>query len=172
MALIPSATNIIVPLVNASDEIIGSGEKMDVHSKGLLHRAFSVLIFDPKGQMLIHQRARHKYHSPALWTNACCGHPYVGEDMKTAAERRLKEEMGISCELTYHFTFQYRAEFSNGLIENEIDHVYKGIIDKGFEVNPNEVANYKWQPLEEIKKDMSLRPGEFTAWFHEIMKRF
>jgi isopentenyl-diphosphate delta-isomerase len=170
MAVIPSITDIIIPLVNSSDEIIGSGEKIDVHLKGLLHRAFSVLIFNQKGQMLIHQRALGKYHSPGLWTNACCGHPFIGEEMKNAAERRLLEEMGISCELEYNFTFQYRSMFENGLIENEIDHVYKGIFEGNFETNPDEVADYKWQNIIDIKKDIQLKPDSFTIWFKEIMK--
>lgn len=170
MSVIPPVSNIIVPLVNASDEIIGSGEKIDVHRKGLLHRAFSVLIFNQKGEMLLHQRASQKYHSPGLWTNACCGHPYLNEEMKAAAQRRLKEEMGISCDLTYTFTFQYKAAFENDLIENEIDHVYSGIFNGSFEVNPDEVANYKWISKEEIKSKIASKPEEFTVWFKEIMK--
>lgn len=162
---------IIVPLVNELDEIIGSGEKMDVHLKGLRHRAFSVLIFNNKGEMLIHQRALHKYHSPGLWTNACCGHPYIGEGMKTAAERRLTEEMGISCSLTYDFTFAYQAKFSNGLIENEIDHVYLGTFDDTFEVNPAEVAAYKWVNPDDVKKEILSQPENFTFWFREIMNK-
>jgi isopentenyl-diphosphate Delta-isomerase len=169
MNTFPFPRPIIVPLVNNEDEIIGSGEKLDIHQKGLLHRAFSVLIYNKKGEMLIHQRALHKYHSPGLWTNACCGHPFVGEEMKAAAERRLAEEMGIESSLKYHFTFSYYAKFDNGLIENEIDHVYHGTCDKQFETNKDEVADHKWLLPNEIKEQIKTKPDAFTVWFREIM---
>lgn len=163
--------NIIITLVNEQDEICGYEEKMKVHEKGLLHRAFSVLIFNQKGEMLIHQRAFSKYHSPGLWTNACCGHPNEGESNHDAAYRRLGEEMGFQTELSYQFTFHYRAEFTNGLIENEIDHVYFGEFDGSFVVNPEEVADFKWLSLSEIRKQMEESSEKFTVWFKEIVKR-
>lgn len=162
--------SIIIPLVNEFDEIIGSGEKMDVHVKGLLHRAFSVIIFNSQGEMLLHQRAFEKYHSPGLWTNACCGHPYIGEEMEVASKRRLFEEMGIDCELSYQFTFRYKADFDNGLTEHEIDHVYKGVFDKKFTANPSEVAAYKWLAIEDIKACIENEPESYTYWFKVLMR--
>ncbi len=164
-------TDIIITLVNEKDEIIGYDEKIKVHREGLLHRAFSVLIFNKEGKMLIHQRALHKYHSPGLWTNACCGHPNKGEDNAAAAFRRLKEEMGFNSDLNYQFTFHYKADFSNGLTENEIDHVFFGEYNQEFKVNPEEVADYKWVDVEELKKDVLSDPQSYTVWFKEILKR-
>jgi isopentenyl-diphosphate delta-isomerase len=163
--------NTIITLVNEADEITGYEEKMKVHREGLLHRAFSVLIFDEAGQMLIHQRAFSKYHSPGLWTNTCCGHPNRGEENRAAAVRRLGEEMGFQTELKHQFTFHYRAEFDNGLIENEIDYVYFGEFVGDFQANPEEVADYKWLSLESIKNDIAESPEKYTVWFKEIMKR-
>jgi isopentenyl-diphosphate Delta-isomerase len=162
---------IYIPIVNSQDEIIGHGEKLEVHRLGQLHRAFSILVFNKKRQMLIHQRALHKYHSGGLWTNACCGHPNEGEEMQAAVNRRLVEEMGFGCELEYAFKFQYKADFDNGLTENEIDHVYVGEYDGDFTVNPDEVADYKWVDMEDVLYDISIRPEKYTVWFKEIMKR-
>jgi isopentenyl-diphosphate Delta-isomerase len=161
---------ILIPTVDVDDNIIGNGEKLSVHLSGQLHRAFSILIYNEKGQMLIHQRAMGKYHSEGLWTNACCGHPNVGESMETAVKRRLQEEMGIVCTLEFDFKFQYRAVFENGLIENEIDHVYRGVINSSFEVNPEEVMAYKWANTEEIKADMEGFPKKYTVWFKKIIE--
>jgi isopentenyl-diphosphate delta-isomerase len=169
---VSNTKNITITLVDANDTITGYEEKMEVHRKGLLHRAFSILIFNKDGQMLIHQRALKKYHSPGLWTNACCGHPNKGENILDAAHRRLGEEMGFDCELNFKFKFHYRAEFGNGLIENELDHVYVGQFDSTFEVNPLEVADYKWMEVSDIQKDISFNPENYTVWFKEIMKRF
>jgi len=163
--------NIIITLVDANDTITGYEEKLEVHKKGLLHRAFSILIFNKNGEMLIHQRALEKYHSPGLWTNACCGHPNQGEDLLEAAHRRLGEEMGFDCELNFKFKFHYRAEFDNGLIENELDHVFRGQYDTSFTVNPLEVADYKWMEVKDIQIDIQKNPENYTVWFKEIMKR-
>ncbi len=162
---------IYIELVDSNDCIIGAEEKLVVHQKGLLHRAFSILIFNKNGEMLIHQRALHKYHSGGLWTNACCGHPNAGESMETAVHRRLKEEMGFDCPLEMKFIFQYRAEFENGLIENEIDHVYVGEFNNDFTFNPEEVADYKWVNLENVQKDVNLNPAKYTIWFNKILKQ-
>lgn len=164
-------TDIYIPLVNENDEIIGYEEKLEVHLKGYLHRAFSILVYNDAGQLLIHQRALEKYHSPGLWTNTCCGHPNKGESMEAAVHRRLKEEMGFDCDLKYDFTFQYNAQFDNGLIENEIDHVYKGVFNDAFIVNSEEVNAYKWVNTEEIKSDVIQNPDDYTVWFREIMGR-
>ncbi|KPM48766.1 isopentenyl-diphosphate Delta-isomerase [Jiulongibacter sediminis] len=171
MENLPTKTDIIITLVNEKDEIIGHDEKIKVHREGTLHRAFSVLIFNEAGKMLIHQRALHKYHSPGLWTNACCGHPNKDEKIEDAAFRRLGEEMGFRCPLSYQFTFHYRAEFDNGLTENEIDHVFFGEYNQTFEVNPKEVADYRWASVESIKKEVGKNPDNFTVWFKEILGR-
>lgn len=162
---------IYIELVDNNDSIIGSEEKLVVHQKGLLHRAFSILVFNENGEMLIHQRALNKYHSGGLWTNACCGHPNAGESMETAVHRRLKEEMGFDCPLELKFIFKYRAEFDNGLIENEIDHVYVGKFNDDFTFNPEEVADYKWVNLADVREDVSLNPAKYTIWFKKILEQ-
>jgi isopentenyl-diphosphate delta-isomerase len=160
-----------IALVNDDDEIIGYDEKLKVHLLGLLHRAFSVLIFNRKGEMLIHQRAFVKYHSPGLWTNACCGHPNEGDTMLVAARRRLGEEMGFNCDLEYKFTFRYHAEFDNGLTEHEIDHVFYGEFNDDFVANPEEVAAFKWVKVSEVKEEIKVNPESYTVWFREILER-
>ncbi len=160
-----------IPLVDDDDNIIGHAEKMEVHLSGLLHRAFSILVFNDKNEILIHQRAFGKYHSPGLWTNTCCGHPNEGETMETAVHRRLQEEMGFDCNLSHKFTFRYKAVFENGLTENEIDHVYIGIFNQTFSVNPDEVADYKWISVAQTKELIHQNPDNFTVWFKEIMNR-
>lgn len=161
-----------IPLVNDDDEIIGSGEKLDVHEKGLLHRAFSILIYNKRGEMLIQQRALSKYHSPGLWTNTCCSHPHVGETMEQAISRRLVEEMGFVCELKYQFKFQYKASFSNGLTEHELDHVYKGFYDSEVTINLEEVDSYKWVSKSILLKDIAENPDNYTYWFKYLLKNY
>lgn len=158
-----------IPLVDDQDNITGHAEKMEVHVNGWLHRAFSILVFNDKNEILIHQRAFGKYHSPGLWTNTCCGHPNEGETMEAAVHRRLQEEMGFDCDLTHKFTFRYHALFDNGLTENEIDHVYIGTFNETFTVNPEEVADYKWISIAETKELIEKNPADFTVWFKEIM---
>jgi isopentenyl-diphosphate delta-isomerase len=160
---------ITITLVDKDDNVSGYEEKLLVHQKGLLHRAFSILIFNKKGEMLIHQRALSKYHSPGLWTNACCGHPNKGETVLDAAHRRLGEEMGFDSPLHYQFKFHYQAELENGLIENEIDHVYFGEYNDTFIVNPNEVEDFKWVVTSQIKEETKSTPENFTVWFRKIM---
>lgn len=157
-------------LVNELDEETGSGEKLWVHQQALLHRAFSVLIFNDSNELLIHQRVLGKYHSGGLWTNTCCGHPNVNEEIKAAAERRLGEEMGFSCKLDFLYKFQYKTTFENQLTENEIDHVFTGIYNDSFEVNPAEVMNYKWVRVADIVEDAANNPEQYTFWFKEILK--
>ena len=159
-----------IPLVDDADNIIGHAEKLEVHLQGWLHRAFSILVFNAKNEMLIHQRAFGKYHSPGLWTNTCCGHPNEGESMEAAVHRRLQEEMGFDCALSHKLTFRYKAVFDNGLTENEIDHVYIGTFNDTFMVNPDEVATYKWLSISEIQKLILQNPEDFTVWFREIMR--
>ena len=163
--------DIIIPIIDEKDVVIGGMEKLEVHKKGLLHRAFSIIIKNKKDEFLIHRRAIGKYHSPGLWTNTCCGHPNYGEDIGRAVHRRLKEEMGIESELSHLFTFRYKAFFENGLTENEIDHVYFGVYNGEFDVNPEEVCDFKWLSLEEIETEIFENPELFTVWFKEIMAR-
>ena len=152
-------------LVDEQDNPIGTCEKMEAHRKGLLHRAFSVFIFDAQGRMLLQQRALSKYHSGGLWTNACCSHPFPGEDNLTAATRRLQEELGFTTSLRKAFDFCYRAAFDNGLTEHEFDHVFVGQYEGTLEVNPQEVMDYCFLSLEEIENQLETRPDRYTEWF-------
>jgi len=133
-----------IVLVDKDDREVGKAEKMAVHKKGLLHRAFSVLVFNSKGELLLQQRAKEKYHCGGLWTNTCCSHPRKGETVSQAAHRRLLEEMGVDCELEEIFSFSYRVDFPNGLTENELDHVLIGKSDSRPKPDPKEVEQWKW----------------------------
>jgi isopentenyl-diphosphate delta-isomerase len=155
-----------VILVNERDEPTGSMEKMEAHRKALLHRAFSVFIFNGRGEMLLQQRAAHKYHSAGLWTNACCSHPRPGEDTRDAAFRRLSEEMGFTTGLEKLFDFIYRSEFENGLTEYEFDHVFAGVYDGTIHPNMEEVSDYCFRSTREIRADLASDPQKYTAWYH------
>lgn len=159
-----------VILVDQQDNPIGLMEKIEAHEKALLHRAFSVFVFNDKNELMLQQRAAEKYHSPLLWTNTCCSHQRDGESNIEAGKRRLQEEMGFSCELEEVFSFIYKAPFDNGLTEHEYDHVMIGRFNDEPIVNPKEVASYKWKPLEEVKNDIENHPEEYTAWFKIIFK--
>lgn len=161
-----------VILVNEKDEPIGLMGKMEAHEKGLLHRAFSVFVFNSKQEVLLQQRAVCKYHSPNLWTNTCCSHPRVGETNQQAGERRLQEEMGLQVPLQEVFSFIYKAPFDNGLTEHEYDHVLIGYSDAQPQINPEEVASWKWLSLEAIKEDILQAPERYTAWFKIIFEEF
>lgn len=161
-----------VILVNEKDEPIGLMGKMEAHEKGLLHRAFSVFIFNSKQEVLLQQRAACKYHSPNLWTNTCCSHPRAGETNQQAGERRLQEEMGLQVPLQEVFSFIYKAPFDNGLTEHEYDHVLIGYSDAQPQINPEEVASWKWLSLEAIKEDILQAPERYTAWFKIIFEEF
>lgn len=154
-----------VILVNESDEAVGTMEKMEAHRKALLHRAFSVFIFNKDGEMLLQQRADVKYHSAGLWTNACCSHPSPGEDIEAAALRRLKEELGFTTSLTPAFNFTYKASFSNGLTEHEYDHVYVGEYNGNIYPNIEEVKDYTHKSINEIASWIDREPTTFTSWF-------
>ncbi len=151
-------------LVDDTDTAWGKMEKMEVHQLGLLHRAFSVFIFNSNGELLLQQRASGKYHSGGLWTNTCCSHPRYGEDTSFAASRRLEEEMGIRCHLDYGFSFVYKVRFDNGLIENEYDHVYFGVSDTPFKPDPDEVQDWKYISMEKLIGDMKKNPADYTEW--------
>jgi isopentenyl-diphosphate delta-isomerase len=155
----------MVVLVDPNDKEIGMMEKMEAHEKGLLHRAFSLFIFNSKGEWLLQQRAWGKYHSPGLWTNACCSHPRQGETSQAAAMRRLQEEMGMYCQARPVFQFLYRSEFSNTLIEHELDHVLIGYSDTAPKPNPKEVAGYRYVSLADLEYELKQYPTNFTVWF-------
>jgi isopentenyl-diphosphate delta-isomerase len=154
-----------VILVNKEDHEIGVMEKMEAHEKGVLHRAFSIFLFNKKGEILLQQRANHKYHSGGLWTNTCCSHPRPGESLAEATERRLMEEMGIACKMWPAFSFIYKKKFSNGLTEHELDHVFLGKYDDAPNINREEVEDWKYMSLDDIQTDIELNPEKYTAWF-------
>ncbi|MGC6437972.1 MAG: isopentenyl-diphosphate Delta-isomerase [Flavobacteriaceae bacterium] len=161
-----------VILVNEQDEQIGLMPKMEAHEKAILHRAFSVFIFNSKHELMLQQRAAHKYHSPLLWTNTCCSHQRDGESNLEAGKRRLEEEMGFVTPLTETTSFIYKAPFDNGLTEHELDHIMVGNYDGEPIINPDEVADWKWMPLEAVKSDIALNPQLYTAWFKIIFEKF
>lgn len=154
-----------VILVTQHDEPIGTMDKMEAHQKGVLHRAFSVFVFNSKNQLLLQRRALTKYHSAGLWTNTCCSHPRPNEENLSAANRRLKEEMGMETTLSYKTSFIYKTEFDNGLTEHEFDHVFIGNTDVDPKINTEEVDNFKWVSLEELKADIKTNPELYTSWF-------
>lgn len=160
-----------VILVNKVDEAIGTMPKQQAHVEGKLHRAFSVFIFNRLGELLLQQRALDKYHSAGKWTNTCCSHPRPGEETLAAAKRRLKEEMGLECELNWEFSFSYIAEFENGLIENEYDHVYFGVSDTLPHPNPQEVAAFKYLKMEELDKNLLQDEQKYTAWLKKCFSQ-
>ncbi|MGB5237696.1 MAG: isopentenyl-diphosphate Delta-isomerase [Flavobacteriaceae bacterium] len=162
----------VVILVNERDEVLGTMPKMKAHEKAVLHRAFSVFILNDEGEIMLQQRAGDKYHSPLLWTNTCCSHQRVGETNISAGTRRLQEEMGFTTELRELFSFVYKAPFDNGLTEHELDHVMVGFYSDPPVINPKEVADWKWAEPEDIKNDIEINSGQYTAWFKIIFERF
>ena len=161
-----------VVLVDAQDRQVGTMEKMEAHEKGVLHRAFSVFLFDNAGQLIIQQRAWTKYHSPGLWANTCCSHPRENEPIIEAGKRRLKEEMGMDADLRPLFSFIYKADMGNGLIEHELDHVLVGYANTEPHINLQEVASYRSMRLEDIQMDLQRRPERYTEWFKIVFDRF
>ena len=161
-----------VILVDEQDNPIGLMSKLEAHQKAVLHRAFSVFIFNDKGELMLQQRAKHKYHSPGLWTNTCCSHQREGESNVQAGKRRLQEEMGFTTDLREVTSFIYKAPFDNGLTEHEFDHVLLGYYEDDPEINPDEVASWKWMPLEEVNNDIDNHPDIYTVWFVIIFTKF
>lgn len=155
----------LVILVNESDDPVGTMEKVQAHQQPILHRAFSIFIFNYQGEMLLQKRAGNKYHSAGLWTNACCSHPRPGEDTAAAAARRLKEEMGFSVKLKKVFDFIYKASFDNGLHEYEFDHVFTGFYGQEVVPDPDEVSDYCFMNMEAIQASLYSSPEKYTAWF-------
>lgn len=163
----------MVILVDSNDNTIGQMPKMEAHEKGMLHRAFSVLIFNSNGELLLQRRAVGKYHSGGLWTNTCCSHPQPGQDIAIAAVKRLQEEMGIRANIDYHSCFMYRTELDHGLQEYEFDHIYTGRSDELPVLNPDEVMEYKYLSPEKVSEDMLKNPETYSVWFkiiwHKLM---
>ena len=161
-----------VILVDVLDNQLGLMPKMEAHEKAVLHRAFSVFIFNIKGELMLQQRAAHKYHSPLLWTNTCCSHQRDGETNIEAGKRRLEEEMGFKTDLKEVFSFVYKAPFDNGLTEHELDHVMLGRFEGEPSINPEEVASWKWMDIDLIHADLNNNPADYTVWFAIIFDRF
>jgi isopentenyl-diphosphate delta-isomerase len=161
-----------VILVDTNDNPIGLMNKLEAHEKALLHRAFSVFILNDKKELMLQQRAHHKYHSPLLWTNTCCSHQRENETNIGAGTRRLREEMGFVTELKEMFHFIYKAPFDNGLTEHELDHVMIGYYDDIPVINDDEVESWKWMKIEDIKNDMIINPDIYTVWFKIIFEEF
>lgn len=159
-----------VILVDVNDQVVGSGQKMEVHRSGSLHRAVSVLLFNSNGEMLLQQRAACKYHSPLLWANACCTHPHMNESVRECADRRLMEELGIATEMRHAYSFIYRADVGNGLVEHEYDHVLIGLSDGPFNPDPEEVAGWRFMNRTDLKEDMTLNPHLYCAWLPHIIR--
>ena len=160
-----------VILVNLEDSPIGTMDKLEAHQKGALHRAYSIFLFNDKNEILLQKRASDKYHSSNLWTNTCCSHPAPGEHLTTSAQNRLSQEMGITTSLRSLFSFIYKTEFENGLIENELDHILIGKFNAPPLPNPLEVSDWRYASLEEISKEIEDAPESYTFWFKEIYKR-
>ncbi|MGX9984773.1 isopentenyl-diphosphate Delta-isomerase [Chryseobacterium sp. POL2] len=161
-----------VVLVNPQDEVLGLMEKMQAHENALLHRAFSVFLFNDKGEMLLQRRAAGKYHSPLQWTNACCSHPRENESYIDAAKRRLQEELGIETALTERFFFIYKADVGQGLWEHELDYVFTGEYNGDFTLNPDEVAEIKYLSIADLEKEIEDSPEHYTEWFKIIWAEY
>lgn len=161
-----------VILVNENDEQVGVMPKLEAHEKAVLHRAFSVFILNDKNEVMLQQRAAHKYHSPLLWTNTCCSHQRVGETNIQAGTRRLREEMGFVTDIKELFHFIYKAPFDNGLTEHELDHVMIGYFNQEPQINKEEVASWKWMSTQDVKNDISSSPELYTEWFKIIFQKF
>jgi isopentenyl-diphosphate delta-isomerase len=161
-----------VVLVTEKDEVLGLMEKMQAHENGILHRAFSVFLYNSKGEMLLQKRAAEKYHSPNQWTNACCSHPRIEETYEQAAKRRIKEELGIDCELEEKFWFIYKADVGQNLWEHELDHVFVGNYEGEFNLNKEEVAEVRYISLENLNIELENNPENFTEWFKIILEEY
>lgn len=161
-----------IMIVDGNDNCIGSMEKMAVHRYGVLHRAFSILLFDGTGNMLIQRRSSTKYHSPLLWANACCSHQREGESLSESAARRLREELGITgISLSESFVFKYKCSLDNALIENEIDHVLVGrCLDRKIDFNYDEIAEVKWISINELLQSILKEEG-YACWFRLIIEK-
>jgi isopentenyl-diphosphate Delta-isomerase len=161
-----------VILVDINDNQIGLMPKLEAHKKGVLHRAFSVFIFNNYGELMLQRRALTKYHSPGLWTNTCCSHQREGESNILSAKRRLNEEMGFVTELFEKTSFIYKVNFDNGLTEHELDHIIVGKYNHSPVINSFEVDSWKWMSMEDIRKNINDQPNNYTAWFKIIFEKY
>lgn len=159
-----------VILVDNNDIEIGIMSKLEAHQKGILHRAFSVFIFNSQNEMLLQQRAFGKYHSAGLWSNTCCSHPFQGEKTLDAAKRRLMEEMGIKANLNHLYSFTYKAQLDNELSEHEFDHVFFGTCDEKPCANKNEISKWKYIAIPALLNDLKRNPNTYTEWFKICLK--
>jgi len=159
-------------LVDKQDRIIGCEEKMKVHELGLLHRAFSIFVFNTRGELLLQKRSLSKYHSGGLWSNTCCGHQRPGESLAQAVSKRLKAEMGFGCRLKELFSFSYSVKLDHGLAENELDHVFVGVSDRKPKINAGEISEYRYVSPEALASDIKLHPRLYTKWFKIIVKKY
>lgn len=166
-----SASPEYVILVNQDDKAIGKLEKMEAHKRGVLHRAFSVFLFNSNNELLIQQRADEKYHTPGLWSNTCCSHPAPNETLEEAVHRKLKQEMGITTRVEKKFVFTYKSPVNDNLIENEVDHIYAGKYNDVPVPNPDEVKSWRYVSLQELRKEISENEKNFTPWFKLLMNR-
>ncbi|KQS92183.1 isopentenyl-diphosphate Delta-isomerase [Chryseobacterium sp. Leaf394] len=162
----------MVVLVNPEDQVLGLMEKQQAHINGLLHRAFSVFLFNENGEMLLQKRASEKYHSPNQWTNAVCSHPRTDETYLEGANRRLTEELGIKTELSEKFNFIYKADVGNGLWEHELDHVFTGKYSSEFNLNKNEVEEVRYISMKDLDQEIAEHPEQFTEWFKIILEEY
>lgn len=162
----------MVVLIDEQDQVLGLMEKQQAHVAGVLHRAFSVFVFNSKNELLLQQRADEKYHSPGLWTNSCCSHPRENETYAEAAHRRLVEEMGFDCEIEEKFHFIYKAQLGEELFEHELDRVFVGYYEGEITINPEEVKAYKWIEMDELIADIKSNPDQYTAWFKIIFENY
>lgn len=158
-----------VVLVDSQDNPIGTMEKLEAHQKGVLHRAFSILLFNSKGELLLQKRAKTKYHSGGLWSNTCCSHPLPGESMADATRRKLKQEMGIDLQPEFAYKFIYKANLDGNLIEHEYDHVFVAKFDGEPIINKEEVEQWKYSKVNAISEDALSNPGLYTFWFQLIL---
>jgi len=158
-----------VILVDELDNEVGTMEKMEAHRQGRLHRAFSIMVFNSKREILLQKRAKTKYHSGGLWTNACCSHPQPNESMPDATARKLLQEMGIAPPLRFSFKFIYQTRLDGNLVEHECDHVFTGLFDGKPQINTEEVEDWKFVNLASLKKDISENPALYTYWFPLII---
>ncbi|MEG2079132.1 isopentenyl-diphosphate delta-isomerase [Chryseobacterium piscicola] len=161
-----------VILVNPEDKVLGLMEKQQAHINGLLHRAFSVFLFNEKGEMLLQKRASKKYHSPNQWTNAVCSHPRIDETYLEGANRRLMEELGIETQISEKFHFIYKADVGSGLWEHELDHVFIGQYNSEFNLNKDEVEEIRYVSLKNLDQEISEQPEQFTEWFKIILEEY
>lgn len=158
-----------VVLVDKEDHVIGQMDKLKAHQQGLLHRAFSVFIFNDRNELLLQQRAAHKYHGAGLWSNTCCSHPQWEEEVLSAARQRLHFEMGLQCNLQFSYAFVYKAEVENGLIEHEYDHVFVGYSNESPKINRDEVQAFHWSGLRDVQQDLHRNPHHYTFWFKRAL---